>query len=200
MGSAEAKDKLRRRILRKCRALSPDEVIGRSSKIRYRFIELTEEQGFNVVMIYISVRNEVDTYELGKELLRMGKMVCAPVVDRTRRRILPYTVSRIPDDLVDGEYNIPEPSREKGQPVDPNSIDVVVVPGVGFDLRGYRIGYGGGYYDRFLPLCSNALFVGLAYEFQIVDKVPNEDWDIRMDMIITEERVIRTSTASEGRG
>ncbi|MCD6507956.1 5-formyltetrahydrofolate cyclo-ligase [Candidatus Poribacteria bacterium] len=200
MGSAEAKDKLRRRILRKCRALSPDEVIGRSSKIRYRFIELTEEQGFNVVMIYISVRNEVDTYELGKELLRMGKMVCAPVVDRTQRRILPYTVSRIPDDLVDGEYNIPEPSREKGQPVDPNSIDVVVVPGVGFDLRGYRIGYGGGYYDRFLPLCSNALFVGLAYEFQIVDKVPNEDWDIRMDMIITEERVIRTSTASEGRG
>mgnify|MGYP000103041734 CR=1 FL=1 len=200
MGSAEAKDKLRRRILRKCRALSPDEVIGRSSKIRYRFIELTEEQGFNVVMIYISVRNEVDTYELGRELLRMGKMVCAPVVDRAQRRILPYTVNRIPDDLVDGEYSIPEPSREKGQRVDPSLIDVVVVPGVGFDPRGYRIGYGGGYYDRFLPLCSNALFVGLAYEFQIVDKVPNEDWDIRMDMIITEERVIRTSTASEGLG
>ncbi len=200
MGSAEAKDKLRRRILRKCRALSPDEVIGRSSKIRYRFIELTEEQGFNVVMIYISVRNEVDTYELGRELLRMGKMVCAPVVDRAQRRILPYTVNRIPDDLVDGEYSIPEPSREKGQRVDPSLIDVVVVPGVGFDPRGYRIGYGGGYYDRFLPLCSNALFVGLAYEFQIVDKVPNEDWDIRMDVIITEERVIRTSTASEGLG
>jgi len=200
MGSAEAKDKLRRRILRKCRALSPDEVIGRSSKIRYRFIELTEEQGFNVVMIYISVRNEVDTYELGRELLRMGKMVCAPVVDRAQRRILPYTVNRIPDDLVDGEYSIPEPSREKGQRVDPSLIDVVVVPGVGFDPRGYRIGYGGGYYDRFLPLCSKALFVGLAYEFQIVDKVPNEDWDIRMDVIITEERVIRTFTASEELG
>lgn len=198
MGSVEEKADLRRRILKVCRKLSPEEVIERSSKIRHRFIELTEEYGFNVVMIYMSVRNEVDTYELGRELLRMGKTVCAPVVDRAERRIIPYTVSKIPDDLVDGEYNIPEPSREKGRPVDPASIDVVVVPGVGFDPRGYRLGYGGGYYDRFLPLCSNALFVGLAYEFQIVERIPNEDWDIRMDMVITEKRVIRTSKASKG--
>ncbi|HID72928.1 TPA: 5-formyltetrahydrofolate cyclo-ligase [Candidatus Micrarchaeota archaeon] len=200
MGSVEEKGELRRRILKECRKLTREEVIERSSKIRHRFIELTEKYGFDVVMIYISVRKEVDTYELGKELLRMGKTVCAPVVDRAQRRILPYTLSRIPDDLVDGEYNIPEPSRERGRPVDPLSIDVVAVPGVGFDPRGYRIGYGGGYYDRFLPLCSNALFVGLAYEFQIVERVPKEAWDIRMDMIITEGRVIKVSKASGVRG
>jgi 5-formyltetrahydrofolate cyclo-ligase len=165
-------------------------VIERSARIRHRFIELTEEHGFNLVMVYFSIDNEVETYELAKELLRMGKTVCAPVTDKRKRRLLTYTVDKVPDHLVEGSYGIPEPSRDEGRPVEPEMIDAVVVPGVAFDVRGYRIGYGAGYYDRFLPSCSRAIFIGLAFEIQVVDRIPNDEWDMPLHMVITEERII----------
>lgn len=190
MGSA-GKRELRKLILRRRNSLPEEERRRLSRLIKDRFIRMTEEEGFDVVMVYFSIGSEVETYQLARELLGMGKRVCGPAILKGRRELLPLLVKRIPDQLVKGPYGIPEPSKELCEPIDPREIDVVLVPGVAFDLRGYRIGYGSGYYDRFLKRCENALRVGLAFELQILDRIDDEEWDEPVHRIITERRVIR---------
>ena len=83
---------------------------------------------------------------------------------------------------------MPEPQGKTT--IAPESLDLVVVPGVGFDRQGHRIGYGLGYYDRTLSTCANAKFVGLAYSFQVVERLPEEKHDIRLDYLVTECEMI----------
>ena len=194
MGSAGKKE-LRKLILSRRNSLPEGERKRLSRMIKDRFIGMVEEEGFDVVMVYFSIGSEVETYELARELLGMGKRVCGPAILKREKELLPLLVRKIPDQLVRGPYGIPEPSKELCEPIDPREIDAVVVPGVAFDLRGYRIGYGGGYYDRFLRKCENALRVGLAFELQILDRIENEDWDEPVHAIVTERRVIRIGRA-----
>jgi len=105
-----------------------------------------------------------------------------------------YTI--IPSILTDwnhlsiGAYGILEPARSQIVPIEPNTIDLVIIPGIGFDKTGNRMGHGKGYYDRFLPLAKKAIRIGLCFEFQIKDQIPTEPSDQKVDYIITEERII----------
>lgn len=99
------------------------------------------------------------------------------------------------DDLVPGAYGIPEP-KDGLQAVEPTRIDVVIVPALAYDRRGYRLGYGGGYYDRFLPtLSAQAVKVGVQYDLLVWDALPVGPHDVSVDWVITERSVVEVRRA-----
>ncbi|MFP3982711.1 MAG: 5-formyltetrahydrofolate cyclo-ligase [Desulfurivibrionaceae bacterium] len=163
----------------------------KSRVIRDRVLTMTELSRASCVMIYVNYRSEVITRPLIAELQGLGKTVAAPVTDPHNARLLPYIVGNEAEDLIPGYCNIPEPDSGSQPSLDPGRLDIVLVPGSVFDPDGNRLGYGGGYYDRFLSQeAPQALTVGLAFEMQIVDSVPVQDHDIPLDLVITEKRVV----------
>jgi 5-formyltetrahydrofolate cyclo-ligase len=112
------------------------------------------------------------------------------------KRLLLSEIRDFPGELSQGSFGILEPKAEFIRPVSPEELEIVVVPGVAFDYEGTRIGYGGGFYDRFLKEVKDATIIGLAYECQILPKLPRKDHDVRVDKIITPKCIIETSTPS----
>jgi len=153
--------------------------------------------GARAVMVYIPFRGEVPTERIIAACLSQGKTVTAPVTLRTERRLLPLRVSGNPGELRPGEYGISEPDPDRCEPFPPEFLDLVVIPGVAFDERGGRLGYGGGYYDRFLEAeAPAALRAALAFETQLSSvPLPLGDHDTLMDFIFTEARVIQGGRA-----
>lgn len=142
----------------------------------------------NNLMFYYSFRNEVDTLEIIEECFRCGKNVFLPKTIKETTTILPCKIDSILD-LEKGEYGIMEPPQRKIFPK--NDIDIVFVPGVAFDRKGYRIGYGAGYYDRFLR-DYKGIKVGICFEFQVMENVFQEEHDVSMDYLITERGITNT--------
>ena len=140
------------------------------------------------ILLYSPINGEVDTLKVLKTWIAK-KELYLPRVDKERAI---FHVKRLEslEDLVMGKFNIPEPKKEAPE-IDPKGLDLVIVPGVGFDSNGNRIGFGLGYYDRTLKKTSCPK-IGLAYEFQIVDNVPGQSHDVPADIILTEKRIINT--------
>ena len=144
------------------------------------------------VLLYASFRSEVQTGKIIARTLKEGKTTVLPLVNRQEKRLSLRRIQRM-EDLIIGYMGIPEP-RSIAAEVDLKNIDCVLVPGVAYDLHCFRIGYGGGYYDRLLGGGSPRPFLlAPAYEEQIVDDIPVDEHDVRMDMIVTEKRVIECS-------
>jgi 5-formyltetrahydrofolate cyclo-ligase len=147
-----------------------------------------------LVMCYMDFRNEVMTSDIILNCLELGKKVaipCSVVTPSGENMLTVYEIKDITCDVCDGMYGIREPDRRKVPQVDPKEIDIVLVPGVAYDLNRFRIGYGAGYYDRFLRTVRPGCFMaGLAFDLQIVDHIPSEGHDMQMDAIITESRII----------
>jgi 5-formyltetrahydrofolate cyclo-ligase len=147
------------------------------------------------VLLYWSLRGEVETAALALAAREAGKRLALPRVQHRPRALLLHEWSGIPADLVEGAYGISEP-RADWPVIDPSQIDLVVVPGVAFDRRGARLGYGGGYYDRTLPLVRErnpaTLAVGLCYSFQVLELLPSEPHDQLVDALCTEEGMLLT--------
>ena len=138
---------------------------------------LTQAQ---TVLLYSALPDEVPTQELIDHLVEQGKMVLLPrVVSDTDMELRKYTGQH---DLQKGAYGIMEPAGELF--TDYAAIDVAIVPGMAFDSAGHRLGRGKGYYDRFLSRVPNIYKIGLCFSWQIVDSVPSDAHDVRMDMII----------------
>jgi 5-formyltetrahydrofolate cyclo-ligase len=123
-------------------------------------------------------------------LLDLGKIVLAPITKPDSKKLSPCQIINHEVDLVPSQYGMLQPDPRRCQAFPPENIDVVTVPGTAFDKKGYRIGYGGGYYDRFLKRCPQALWVGLAFEAQLIPDALPEEWDIPVHQIVTEERII----------
>jgi len=142
------------------------------------------------VHTYVSWRNEVDTHALIQTMLEQGKNIIVPKIEGSQGALVHARIHSL-SDLLPGAYGIPEPTR-----VDPSydirEIDIVLVPGVAFDRSGYRLGFGGGYYDTFLKQLE-AQRVGLAFDFQLVEEVPRRAEDEKVDIIITENEIIQAS-------
>lgn len=132
------------------------------------------------VLLYHSLKDEVDTHEFIRKWSR-EKRILLPVVVGDDLELRLYTG---PEDLKPGAYGIEEPTGELF--TDYADIDFIAVPGVAFDRNGNRLGRGKGYYDRLLPRIPSAYKAGICFPFQLVEKVPAEPFDIRMDEIITQ--------------
>lgn len=133
-------------------------------------------------MLYWAINNEPDTGKILSTALEDGKIVLLPSINGEEL----YPVIYKKDMPVQaGKYNIKEPVYKEGYPLE--NIDIVVVPAIAFDHYGYRIGYGKGYYDRFLKkLGTNTVTVGLSFSECVIEKLPTDGWDIPVDIIITE--------------
>jgi len=145
------------------------------------------------VMVYLAFRGEVPTSRIMEEALAAGKIVCAPVTLLTERRLLALRLRGGFAELRPGPYGIMEPDPSRCEPFAVGGLDLVVVPGVAFDATGGRLGYGGGYYDRFLTGDAiSAVRVALAFEVQISpEPLPLDPYDAQMDLVCTEKRIIR---------
>ena len=149
---------------------------------------LSEYGKYGSFFIYNSFGDEADTHKITAQLLAMGKSVYLPRVEGKNIVAVPYGA------LKKGAYGIEEPT---GEPYF-GRIDVAVVPLLAINSRGYRLGYGGGYYDRFLAnQGKTALKIGICYDFQIVDKIPAEGHDVPADAIVTDARIFRRANTEE---
>ena len=192
----EEKKEIRSRILNLRNSFNTNDVESNSDLIQAKLWQLIESHGFKSIMFYIAFGSEVRTQICISKALDKELNVIVPVCIKTKneqrsvREILPSRLLDPKSELAEGTFGVLEPKIEFRRPFSPEEIDLVVVPGVAFDERCYRIGYGAGYYDRFLPRCTKALSVALAYEMQIVTDAFPASWDVPVNCIITEKRMI----------
>ena len=185
--SSNTKNSLRKSVLSFRISLDKNDVLSMSADIFRQFLSIEKIQTSSRFMLYVDFRNEVATREIISDLLDLGKEVYLPVTLKEEKKLIPKRIFSL-DNLVSGAYGILEP-RIDAPTIDNSLLDVVIVPGSVFDKNGYRTGYGGGYYDRFLE-STDALKVGVCFDFQLVDDVFPENHDKRMDFIITEKEVL----------
>ncbi len=180
------KNSMREGMLEKRNSLSKDEIDKKSIKIKENLFSLDEFKKSKVVMFYVSFNNEAYTHEMIKESLKI-KTVVVPKV--TNNEIEPSIIIDFDQLIPSGKFGILEPIEAAR--INPKNIQLIIVPGIAFDGRGYRIGYGFGYYDNFLAKIPKALKIGLAFDFQIVDKLPAEGHDVDVDVVVTDKEIIR---------
>lgn len=188
---------LRQQILEKRKAMTATERMEKQDGIVSGLLSLPQMQRAQTVFLYLDFRGEVSTDEILRWGWNQDKTMAIPVTVIEKKRLIPVAIRSF-DEVRPGAYGIREPIVSANTEKDPEScaipaesIDVVIVPGVAFDPRGGRLGYGGGYYDRFLPkLRTDVVKIGLAFELQVVDQVPVEEHDIHLDFLVTEKRVI----------
>jgi 5-formyltetrahydrofolate cyclo-ligase len=189
--SAVTKERLRARLLEERREMAFEEVYRLSLRVQKRFLKSAFYRDAARIALYSSFSNEVLTDEIFQQADRDGKEVYYPrVIKKGKSHLAFFRVGHL-GELKPGSYEIPEP-EEKEVRVGAGTFDLVVVPGVAFDLEGARIGFGKGYYDMALEGLGCPV-VALAYEFQVLsDRIPSEAHDVRVSAIITEKRVVAT--------
>ena len=165
-------------------SLSKEDAANKSRIICGR---LNEYRGFSHVMVYLSTGNECDLSEYIHYLMEQNCLVYVPVC--TGKGIMEASLLLDPkEDLEIGTFGIRAPKKEARRFTDPAILDAVIVPGVGFDRNGNRLGFGGGFYDRFLPRTrKQCKKIAVCYELQLLENVFPEDHDFPMDIIITEK-------------
>ncbi len=182
----------RSQILSKRDCLSFSTVSCLSKIITDNLKGLEEYQTSRIPLIYVSFRSEVDTHQLIRERLNSGLEVAIPKTDVTNRRLETYLLKNWGKGLRPGAYGILEPDVKVASLIRPSQIDMVVVPGSVFDRQCGRYGYGGGYFDRFLSIeAPQALRIGLAFSLQVLPEIPLKTHDQRMDIIVTENEILR---------
>lgn len=182
------KTQWRKQYLKMRQSRSGDELSAASEQICRHLLELDEIKNSKTVMLYISFNKEPDTHRLAEELLSLGKTVCAPLCDPERLSMSAYRFDAF-SSLIKGTYGILEPKPEL--PVPAEDMDCVLVPGCVFGRNFHRIGYGKGYYDRFLPQVPHAVKIGLCYDFCLAEQVEAGEYDVAVDLIVTDKGVLR---------
>lgn len=143
----------------------------------------------NVIFVFVSFKSEVDTHPIIEHALKNFKTIYVPKIQSKEKGMEIFKISSL-EDLKTGYFDILEP-KESCPVADSNNIDLILMPGVAFDLKGGRVGYGKGFYDVFLSRMSKKVNkIALAYDFQIVDKVPMDQFDVKIDGIVTNEGIV----------
>ncbi len=165
-------------------------VIRRKSRlIKQKLFQMPEYRQAQTVMFYAAKIGEVDTEEMIKETLKKKKKVVVPKVKG--KKLIPFELRDWAADLKKGAFGIKEPKDEALRSLSLETIDLVIVPGICFDMKKNRLGYGYGYYDRFLAkLPERTKAFGVAFELQFIGTIPCLQNDENLDKIITEKRII----------
>jgi 5-formyltetrahydrofolate cyclo-ligase len=176
------KSEFRRAMLARRAAMTPDAHARANQRMLQDVTALPEYHGAQTVFLFISVADEPDTSALIEDAWRCGKQVCVPRC--ISLGVMQACVIRSRDDLQNGRYDIPEPKDDRPL-VSPDEIDLTIVPCVCCDRDGYRLGYGGGFYDRWLEE-RTAPVVALCFGEMVVPAVPREPHDQKVDVLISD--------------
>jgi len=170
-------------------ALAPGEIHARSASVNRNLSLMRELPAAAWVMGFVSFGAEVRTHELLRTLLADGRHVCVPSFDSVGQRYICSEVKHFDWDLKEGLLGIPEPRHDAVRPVHADKIDAWLVPGLAFDKHGNRLGRGRGYFDQLLR-DARGVKIALAYDFQLINEVPVEPHDVRLDFIVTETQIV----------
>ena len=195
MGEAQTaveKENLRRYILRLRDRQSIGEVEQKSQDITDQVLHLHEYVRARGIACYVNKDTEVDTRVLIRTALGQGKRVLVPVVKKGDVELFFSEIKDLGKELAPGTFGILEPKQEFVRPVSLDEVDVIFVPGIVWDREGYRLGWGRGYFDRAIKkLPPHVRSAGLAFNLQLISRVPRDQFDVPVDMVVTESRVIR---------
>ncbi len=176
---------LREHFLRLLMAQGNAERQFKSGQIADKLYRLPAYVNAKTVLFYASVQGEVETFAMIQEAMRSTKKVALPSVQRNQKTMVPILTDSLAN-LKKGPYGILEPNINGDNVLDLSAIDAVIVPGLAFDANNHRLGRGAGYYDRFLPtLSERTTTIGLAFDFQIVDRLPTEPHDMALSCVIS---------------
>lgn len=154
--------------------------------IKEELFSLEEFKRAKVVMFYVSTDTEVETASMIDETLKMGKKVVVPLILMKEKKLVASLILDRTKELRPGPYGILQPIASSLRPISVKDINLVVVPGIAFDKKSNRLGRGEGYYDKFLSEVPRGIpLIGLAFNFQLVDRLPRLAHDLPVDKIIT---------------
>lgn len=186
------KQQLRKQVLAQRFALSKRARGNYSIQAANHLMQFEALAACRTVMVFYPFRDEIDTRPFLVDAQSRGQEVWLPYTDLVTKQIIPYVYTG-EECLKLGTYGIYEPDTAICRPADVSALDAVILPGSAFDRKGGRLGYGGGYYDRFLAsLTHRPLLIGLAFDMQIVEEVPKEPHDFRVQYVATESGVFAT--------
>ena len=161
-----------------------------SKNMAMEIVELEEIKNAQNIMMFMGFGHEINTDYLYDELKKMGKNVYTSITDKENRKLIIEEVKSL-DNLIKSDYGIREP-RKTDSPLSPSKLDLVIVPGVAFDEEKNRLGYGGGFYDRFFDeLRDDVKKIAICYDEQLLTEVPTEEHDKKVDMIITPSKTVK---------
>ncbi|WP_339060974.1 5-formyltetrahydrofolate cyclo-ligase [Tepidibacillus marianensis] len=182
-----SKQSLRQYFTERRNQLTKEDVRESSEVIIERLLHHPIYQKSNIVMAYLAFRHEVDLTPLIEQAWIEGKQILIPKTDRKSKQMEPYRMESW-DEVKEGNYGILEPVQCDKSPFSLHQIELVLVPGLAFDEEGYRLGYGGGFYDRFFDRFTNLPHcIGIAYDFQYITYIPRDKHDYPMKEICTEK-------------
>ena len=185
MEATASKEEIRRELkLRRC-SLKKEEKQRYDSELRKNIAGVVEFKSAGSILFFFPVKGEPDISPLIQQCLEEGREVLLPAVDG--EELIPKRVESL-GDLKKGKFGIPEPMD--GELVDPSSIELILVPGLAFDRECFRLGWGKGYYDRLLKR-AGGFSIGVAYSFQVLNRLPRDSWDIPVKAVVTEKELIR---------
>lgn len=189
---AALRSSIRREILRQRDALPAALRHNKSTFIHERVLADPTINKARTIFTYINFRSEVETMTLIALWIASGKTVCVPLTLVDDSRLVAYQITDLANDLTPGYCQIPEPDPSSATMINPSDIDVIILPGSAFDLYGGRLGYGGGFYDRFITnQAPHATRIGLAFELQVIDNLPLLPHDQPLNALITEARTLQ---------
>lgn len=190
MTTGKIKKTIRQEVLRRRDAISKNVKKEKDIVIMQRISQLPEFINAKTIFFYTSFRNEVDTMDMIKVSLNAGKLIVLPRVDKENNRLKLYEIKNM-NELARGYMWILEPFVSEDRLRNLDDIDLIIIPGAAFDIYGNRLGYGAGFYDMLLSKMEKKIpIVAPAYEEQIVEKIPAEPHDIKVDKIVTDKKVI----------
>ena len=186
------KKTIRKKIIAERDEMDFDVKQAKDELIVNKFLELGFIDKYDNIFSYVNFGSEIDVGKIPSTILEKGKNLFVPYVDVKSKQMYLCQITDLSTDLEKGHYGILEPKKNLRKPVNSDIIDCVISPGVAFTAKKDRTGYGGGYYDRFYSsLKQRPFIVALAYDFQILESLPTESFDVPVDMIITEKKIIK---------
>jgi 5-formyltetrahydrofolate cyclo-ligase len=185
VGLSTMKDALRLRFRALRDAIGAEERAQSSLRIATWVAQLPRYREARSILLYAAFGSEVETRPLRERALKEGKIVLLPRIEDRQLKIHDW---RAGDQLVQNRHGIPEPLASAPE-ADPRALEFIVIPGLAFDVRGGRLGYGGGYYDKLLGTISHAYRVGVCFARQVVQELPSTHLDAPMDCVVTENGV-----------
>ena len=184
------KKEFRKKVINLRKEKDKDFIKHNSDIITDKLLNLDCIKNAKNIMLYLDFNNEVKTDQLITKLISLRKTVAAPVTLKNERKLIPFKITNLKDGINIGAYGIREPKKDPSNELNVEAIDILIVPAVAYDKDCYRLGYGGGFYDRFIEhLRDDAITIGIAFDLQVFDSIPKENHDAQLNYVITENNM-----------